>query len=377
MLNINLLRALRLKPTKLIKAAPLCTKKGKTSSESSSSSSSDDERALNKTNLKKRSEEAREKLNLLLTKMVQEDSSKEKSSLKFAKAKDHRKRDVRKEAGTESVKSEPIDKGVVKAVQDVAESLGGDVKQTESELLQKLLNPVKEEASSTLSLNDLFKGMQIDREVKKVDTSRAEQVRQALQNVQPKAAQSHRVTKKRKPHQLESVPIDEQVNLHIEQRLEIFNPEEVCTWPDSSMNSTWHALHQRELQLSVTHPPSNYFQQMILWTNQGKIWKFPIDNEQDLDEEKKVYFTEHIFLDKHLEGWCPSKGPLRHFMELVCVGLSKNPYLTVQMKKEHIEWFRDYFKEKKQLLSEVGAFPAGFDIDQGVQKVVESNEKSN
>lgn len=47
-------------------------------------------------------------------------------------------------------------------------------------------------------------------------------------------------------------------------------------------NSTWTILHNRDLKLAVTHPPSNYFQQMILWTEQGKLWKFPIDNEQGL-----------------------------------------------------------------------------------------------
>jgi small subunit ribosomal protein S31 len=117
----------------------------------------------------------------------------------------------------------------------------------------------------------------------------------------------------------------------------------------------WDKLHERDLKLAVTHPPKNYFEQMILWTEQHKVWKFPIDNEQDLQEEKKVPFTEHVFLDKYLEPWCPTKGPLRHFMELVCVGLSKNPYLTVEAKREHIEWFKNYFEDKKQLLQEVGA----------------------
>lgn len=37
-------------------------------------------------------------------------------------------------------------------------------------------------------------------------------------------------------------------------------------------------------------------------------------------------------------------------MDLVCVGLSKNPYLTVQQKREHIEWYKNYFEEKKDIL---------------------------
>lgn len=73
-----------------------------------------------------------------------------------------------------------------------------------------------------------------------------------------------------------------------------------------------------------------------------------------MDEEAKVGFHEHVFLD-HLISDFPKKGPVRHFMELVLVGLSKNPYLTVQQKKDHIEWFRNYFKEKEDVLKSVGA----------------------
>lgn len=42
----------------------------------------------------------------------------------------------------------------------------------------------------------------------------------------------------------------------------------------------WENLKKRELSLATAQPPANYFQKMILWTNQGKVWKFPIDNEQ-------------------------------------------------------------------------------------------------
>lgn len=99
----------------------------------------------------------------------------------------------------------------------------------------------------------------------------------------------------------------------------------------------------------------------LLTTNKVKYWflynektklKFDLI-ELGMDDEAKIYFTEHIFLEQHLESWCPTKGPVRHFMELVCVGLSKNPYYTVAQKKEHIEWFRDYFAEKKELLDSV------------------------
>lgn len=67
------------------------------------------------------------------------------------------------------------------------------------------------------------------------------------------------------------------------------------------------------------------------------------------DEEALSSFADHIFFDEQL-SWCPSRGPVRNFMDLVCVGLSKNPYLTVQQKHEHIEWYKNYFEEKKDVL---------------------------
>lgn len=47
--------------------------------------------------------------------------------------------------------------------------------------------------------------------------------------------------------------------------------------------STWHHLEARELRLAVTHPPSNIFEEMIQWTEQGKLWLFPINNDQGLN----------------------------------------------------------------------------------------------
>lgn len=43
--------------------------------------------------------------------------------------------------------------------------------------------------------------------------------------------------------------------------------------------SAWERIHQREMQLSVTHPPANGWEQTILWTEQGKLWTLPVNNE--------------------------------------------------------------------------------------------------
>ena len=76
-----------------------------------------------------------------------------------------------------------------------------------------------------------------------------------------------------------------------------------------------------------------------------------------MDEEKATPFYEHVFLDKHLDAF-PKTGPVRRFMELVILGLGKNPHLTVQEKIDHINWFEEYFRNKQshvptqQLLAE-------------------------
>lgn len=56
------------------------------------------------------------------------------------------------------------------------------------------------------------------------------------------------------------------------------NTAELQDTPD--ILSTWNYLNRRELKLAATHPPRNYFEKMAIWTEQGKLWKFPIDNEQ-------------------------------------------------------------------------------------------------
>ena len=46
-----------------------------------------------------------------------------------------------------------------------------------------------------------------------------------------------------------------------------------------SVLPTWERLYLHELEQSMQHPPNNAFVEMIQWTNQGKLWTFPIDNE--------------------------------------------------------------------------------------------------
>ncbi|KAM9319863.1 small ribosomal subunit protein mS31 [Gastrophryne carolinensis] len=141
--------------------------------------------------------------------------------------------------------------------------------------------------------------------------------------------------------------------LFTNKRLRIFPvpPISEQTTVAESSPSLWDIELAKDVAAACEQPPKNGFEEMIQWTNEGKLWTFPINNEAGFDEEQNVEFHEHIFLEKYLEDF-PNQGPIRHFIELVICGLSKNPYLTVQQKKEHIDWFRDYFHKKEDILRE-------------------------
>ncbi|XP_047463829.1 28S ribosomal protein S31, mitochondrial [Mugil cephalus] len=137
-------------------------------------------------------------------------------------------------------------------------------------------------------------------------------------------------------------------------RLNIFSSTADNDGVDSAVAkpTLWDVDFANQLSQSTNRIPRNGFEELIQLTKEGKLWQYPINNEDGLEEEASVSFHEHIFLEKHLEEGFPRQGPVRHFMELVVIGLSKNPYLTVQQKKEHIFWFRDYFQEKEKVLKE-------------------------
>ncbi|XP_077403380.1 small ribosomal subunit protein mS31 [Vanacampus margaritifer] len=118
----------------------------------------------------------------------------------------------------------------------------------------------------------------------------------------------------------------------------------------------WDADFANQLSSAANQMPRNAFEEMIQWTKEGKLWQYPIDNEAGLEEEASVPFHEHVFLEKHLEEGFPKQGPVRHFMELVVTGLSRNPYQTAQEKKDHISWFRDYFNQKQDVLKEADIY---------------------
>ncbi|KAG8008120.1 28S ribosomal protein S31 [Nibea albiflora] len=135
-------------------------------------------------------------------------------------------------------------------------------------------------------------------------------------------------------------------------RLNIFSHTTEGQVESAARPTLWDVEFAYQVSQAANQMPRNGLEEMIQWTKEGKMWEYPINNEAGLEEEADVPFHEHIFLDKHLEEGFPRQGPVRHFMELVVAGLSRNPYLTVQQKKEHISWFRDYFHQKEEVLKE-------------------------
>ncbi|XP_049882985.1 28S ribosomal protein S31, mitochondrial [Pectinophora gossypiella] len=255
-------------------------------------------------------------------------------------------------------KTEKIEESLTKAAGDVAQAIGGDVKQTEAELLSKVLGKINQ---TSTNLSDLIIGMKVDRSKESDDlpnATRGQQVKRLVSQSRSDPQKTRFTQRKTKPQEgfatgKRSLPQATTVNIFSGEPLGIFKAT------DSNYGTkldVWESLKRRELSLATAQPPANYFQKMILWTEQGKVWKFPIDNEQGMEEEQNVHFSEHVFLDSLLEDWCPKKGPIRHFMELVCVGLSKNAFYTVKEKQDHIMWYKEYFESKKDVLTEVGAW---------------------
>jgi small subunit ribosomal protein S31 len=110
--------------------------------------------------------------------------------------------------------------------------------------------------------------------------------------------------------------------------------------------------YDQELKSAQETLPINGFDEMIMLTNEGKLWRFPIDNEQDIDEtEAQIPFHEHVFLDSYLEKF-PQIEPIQEFMVLALNGLRQNIFLSLNEKKEIIDWYIKYFKEKEELIKE-------------------------
>lgn len=117
-------------------------------------------------------------------------------------------------------------------------------------------------------------------------------------------------------------------------------------------SDTWDRITKYHLDHSYIQLPWNGFQELITLTEQGKLWKYPIDNEMGMNE-KNVPFEEHVFLDEYLKDF-PKNEYIHTFMGFIVSGLAKNHWMTVERKREIIKFYKDYFEDKKDAYKAVG-----------------------
>jgi len=275
-----------------------------------------------------------------------------------------------------------LDPELVEAVEQVAgmKSTEFGRKKTESALFRKLkyINKESKEAKvldsvageETSSLGDLVGNLRIVKDSSKpgLDTdSRKSAMKDATRTKQERQKeltmeQLAFLQKRQKLRRQETARVETHVptDLFGGTALGIFtesyaNIGEQPTLEGDHQLNTWRKCQDRQLRILSTPSPRNALEETILMTEQGKLWHFPVDNEQGLDYSCDP-FHKHVFLEHLLEPWCPSSGPVRHFMELVCTGLSKNPFITSGKKRDTIDWFQAYFEreDNKEILVHAG-----------------------
>jgi small subunit ribosomal protein S31 len=145
----------------------------------------------------------------------------------------------------------------------------------------------------------------------------------------------------------------EEFNFKSGNGLNIFNEQGQSSLISRTNESfIWENYNQFELNQLFVPAPLNGFEEMIELTNEGKLWNFPIDNEQGVEEnEADISFDQHIFLEGYLEKF-PQIDPVQQFMTLVLSGISHNGFLSLSEKTEVIQWYKNYFDEKLDTLKE-------------------------
>uniref|UniRef100_A0A8C3U2B2 Small ribosomal subunit protein mS31 n=1 Tax=Catharus ustulatus TaxID=91951 RepID=A0A8C3U2B2_CATUS len=255
-----------------------------------------------------------------------------KKKLQQLKASENKKQAMKKLEGLDS-EGKPLNPELVKAASAVASSLPRDKKQIESELLAQLRRHEettdKQKKGGTINIRNVISEMTVKRQS---PAQRGARISGRISLQLDEDGQRIRLERSSLVRSLWLLTDLYKISFSV------------------SSPTIWDLEFAKEVAAVTAQPPRNGFEEMIQWTKEGILWEFPIDNEVGMEDDAE--FHEHIFLEKHLEGF-PKEGPIRHFMELVICGLSKNPYLSVKQKVEHIEWFQNYFEEKKELLQEI------------------------
>ncbi|KAL7673568.1 hypothetical protein ACOME3_008422 [Neoechinorhynchus agilis] len=142
--------------------------------------------------------------------------------------------------------------------------------------------------------------------------------------------------------------------------LGIFSSQVMAEISDTKLEHSspvWKAFYEMEMEqlMQKSQPPRSWFDHCARMTKQGRLWEFPINNEQDLDAEEeaesRVPFEEHSLIQPPEDNHPAIQNPIvQEFFELATVGLSKNHTLTAAEKQEHLRWFVKYFKDNQYLL---------------------------
>ncbi|GFR63612.1 28S ribosomal protein S31, mitochondrial [Elysia marginata] len=301
-----------------------------------------------------------------LSKILKLSSSVRQLSLSAQRCADQKKRRPTKVKVTTSTKEDmPVSSEVQEAAVQAAKSLPGDWTKTAEELLARLQTKTAEAeprpgadeppnggARSLLSTMKVGRSFEGGREVGRKKGGRRVQRLEKEDSLYSKTVVEKAGGDSNISRQRMRTPVFK--DLYGVPRLGIFEAKKTSEVPHDQASTEgaedlWATVekeHVRKLQGGL---PRNAFEEMIRLTEQGKVWTFPIDNEADLHEERKYKFHDHVFLERHLTEF-PRSGPIRKFMELVTLGLSQNPWLSVPEKVEHIAWFSQYFREKQDVL---------------------------
>ncbi|NXE77667.1 RT31 protein, partial [Cochlearius cochlearius] len=263
---------------------------------------------------------------------------------------------VLQKTAEDTQRGKPLNPELVEAASAVASSLPVNKKQTESELLAQLRRHEettdRQKRGGTINIRNVISEMAVKRQSPaQRGVRRSNRISLELDEDGQTIKPDRFVMKCCEI--LNIIFIFVYRSLKVGRRLNIFTKASTETenaLKTVSSPTIWDLEFAKEVAAITAQPPRNGFEEMIQWTKEGILWEFPIDNEAGMEDDAE--FHEHIFLEKHLEDF-PKHGPIRHFMELVICGLSKNPYLSVKQKIEHIEWFQKYFEEKKEFLQEI------------------------
>ena len=106
--------------------------------------------------------------------------------------------------------------------------------------------------------------------------------------------------------------------------------------------------------LETLRARSNYEKELNL-IEKERTYTYPIDtskftyfDEKLYDAEKNVDWKEHIDFVKNELSQFKGTGQLYYFLEAIGQGLAKNPYLSIEEKKDEIARYVQYFIYKKE-----------------------------